>query len=318
MKIAIVGAGPVGVGMAVVFARAGHQIAIYESSVEARQPALGEIQAVLRLLDEAGLLVEPPDVIFSRIGLADELEEAVDDVAHVQECATGDLDAKRQLFRRIDGLLDLSATIATSSSSMTTTMIASEVEGRTRCLTAHPSNPPYLLPVIELGVAEFTSEEALTRVFDLVTDAGMTPVTILSEIPGLAYNRLQGALLREAYCLVRDGIVSATDLDTLVRDGLGRRWAVIGPFATADLNTLGGIVAHAQRLGPAYLSMGKERGQVDPWTPDLVERVASELRERLPSDSWDINRRIRDQALARIVRALADTSLPGVIDPRTM
>jgi 3-hydroxyacyl-CoA dehydrogenase len=123
------------------------------------------------------------------------------------------------------------------------------------------------------------------------------------------FNRLQGAVLREAYCLVRDGVVSAHDLDTLVRDGLGRRWSVIGPFATAELNTRGGIEAHAERLGPAYARMGAERGQDDPWTPELVARVAAEIHENLKPESWDQNVERRDRELMVLERARRNSDL---------
>ena len=110
----------------------------------------------------------------------------------------------------------------------------------------------------------------------------MVPVTLAREVEGFVFNRLQGALLREAYCLVRDGVVTAEGVDRAVRDGLGRRWAVIGPFETAALNVRGGVEAHAARMGEAYARMGAERGQHDPWTTELVERVAADLERRLP------------------------------------
>ena len=105
-------------------------------------------------------------------------------------------------------------------------------------------------------------------------------------------------MLREAYCLVRDGVADVDDIDRVVREGLGRRWAVIGPFETADLNTRGGIAEHARRLGPAYARMGAERGQDDPWTPELVEHVTAERRRLLPLDQWEERVAWRDRQLA--------------------
>jgi 3-hydroxyacyl-CoA dehydrogenase len=115
---------------------------------------------------------------------------------------------------------------------------------------------------------------------------------------------LQGALLREAYCLVRDGVASVEDVDRVVRDGPGRRWAIMGPFETADLNTRGGIAVHARRLGPAYARMGAERGQDDPWTDELVERVTRERRALLPLEKWGERVAWRDRALAALKEAL--------------
>src|SRR5688500_6615019 len=110
----------------------------------------------------------------------------------------------------------------------------------------------------------------------------MQPVLVRKEVEGFVFNRLQGALLREAYCLVRNGVASVEDIDRIVRDGLGLRWSVVGPFETADLNNRGGIEAHAEKMGPAYARMGAERGQHDPWTPDLVAKVAAARRRALP------------------------------------
>ena len=103
-----------------------------------------------------------------------------------------------------------------------------DLPGRGRCLIAHPGNPPYLIPVIEIVPAPFTDEDAATRAEALFAGAGLTPVRVRREVEGFIFNRLQGALLREAYCLVRDGVASVEDVDRVVRDGLGRRRAVEG------------------------------------------------------------------------------------------
>jgi 3-hydroxyacyl-CoA dehydrogenase len=155
------------------------------------------------------------------------------------------------------------------------------------------------LPVVELVPARFTDPDVVARVHDLLAEAGMSPVLVAREVEGFVFNRLQGALLREAYCLVRDGVVSPGDVDRVVRDGLGRRWSVIGPFETAHLNTRGGIESHAEKMGPAYARMGAERGQHDPWTPDLVRRVA----DGLPLDRWEQRVAWRDEALIALERA---------------
>jgi predicted thioesterase len=131
----------------------------------------------------------------------------------------------------------------------------------------------------------------------------MSPVRVRAEVEGFVFNRLQGAVLREAYCLVRDGVASVDDLDRVVRDGLGRRWALIGPFETSDLNTRGGIGVHAARLGPAYARMGAERGQHDPWTAELVELVVAARRAELPLEYWDERVAWRDRALMGLERA---------------
>ena len=96
---------------------------------------------------------------------------------------------------------------------------------------------------------------------------------------------------------MRDGIVSPEDLDTLVREGLGLRWSVLGPFTTSELNTRGGLRRHARVLGPVYARFGIERAAEDPWTEATIERVAAAIEGALPHSSWEANVRERDRAM---------------------
>jgi 3-hydroxyacyl-CoA dehydrogenase len=121
-------------------------------------------------------------------------------------------------------------------------------------------------------------------------------------VEGFIFNRLQGAVLREAYCLVRDGVADVEDIDTVMRDGLGLRWSFMGPFETVDLNTRGGILSHADKMGPAYARMGAERGQNDPWFPELVARVNAQRRALVPLERWADRVRWRDRMLMQLQR----------------
>ena len=301
--VAVVGAGSIGVGWTIVFARAGRSVAVHDPDPARLAAAPRELAARVRELADAGLLDEPPDVVAARVAWHAELAAAVRGAAHVQECAPEDLALKRALFAELDALAAPGVPLASSASTLTASAFARELPGRARCLVAHPGNPPYLLPVVEVVPAPFTDPAVAARVTALLSAAGMSPVTIRREIEGFVFNRLQGAVLREAYCLVRDGVASVDDVDRVVRDGLGRRWAVVGPFETADLNTRGGIAVHARRLGPAYARMGAERGQDDPWTDALVEQVAGERRARLPLEDWNARVAWRDRALVALERA---------------
>jgi 3-hydroxyacyl-CoA dehydrogenase len=146
----------------------------------------------------------------------------------------------------------------------------------------------------------FTAEAITGRATEVYRAAGLRPVLVRREVEGFLFNRLQGALLREAYCLVRDGVASVDDIDEVVRSGLGLRWSVIGPFETVDLNTRGGIESHAAKMGPAYERMGAERGQNDPWTPELVGDVTAQRRALLDLDDWDERVRWRDRQLIHL------------------
>ena len=305
--VAVVGAGSIGVAFALVFARANVPVRIWDPAVSRRSAVLAELGARLGDLASHGLLSEAADAILERVTVCDELRTAVAGAQYVQECAPERVELKQELFAELDRLAPPEAVLASSSSFLPASSFAADLPGRERCLVAHPGNPPYLIPVIELVPAPFTEDAATRRAEVLLAHVGLTPVHVRREVEGFIFNRLQGALLREAYCLVRDGVASVEDVDRVVRDGLGRRWAHIGPFETADLNTRGGIAAHAERMGPSYARMGAERGQDDVWTPDLVAQVERERRAILPAEEWETRVAWRDRQLMAALKARQGT-----------
>lgn len=286
MPIAIVGAGSIGTAFAVVHASSGRDVLLYDVSAAQRNNVLAQIAAIATDLETFDLLDNDVDSLVASVRVAATLEDAVSTAGFVHECSPEDLTLKRRLFPVIAAAAPADAIIATASSAITASEIAGEMPGRERCLVAHPGNPPFLLKTVEIVPAPFTSSEAVDATRVLLEAAGMTPIVVRKELKGFVFNRLQGAVLREAYCLVRDGVATVEEIDGLVRDGLGLRWSVVGPFEAVDLNTRGGIGCHAKLLGPAYEAMGAERGQHDPWTADLVEKVAAERRELLPLERW--------------------------------
>jgi 3-hydroxyacyl-CoA dehydrogenase len=177
------------------------------------------------------------------------------------------------------------------------------LSGTKRCLVAHPGNPPILVRVIEVIPVPFTAQEVVEQTCSLMRTIGLSPITVKKEIRGFVFNRLQGAVLREAYCLVRDGIASVEEIDQLVRDGLGLRWSVIGSFETVDLNWRGGISSHAKIMDAAYAAMAAEPGRNEPWTPDVVRQVEAERRALLPLDKWEDRVRWRDRQLIAMLSA---------------
>lgn len=301
--VAVIGSGSIGVSWAIVFARAGRPVRLHDNDPVRLKLARDELRARLVDLAEAGLLADAPATVGARISTHPRLGEALHDAVYVQECVPEDVELKRVLFARLDLLAPTGVALASSSSALTASQFAATLPGRERCLVVHPANPPHLLPVVEVVPAPFTADETVDAVIELLQAAGMSPVRVQREIEGFVFNRLQGALLREAYCLVADGVASVDDVDRVVREGLGRRWAVVGPFETVDLNTRGGIEAHAGRMGPAYARMGAERADCDPWNDELVREVAAQRRALLPLERWDERVAWRDRQLMRLERA---------------
>jgi 3-hydroxyacyl-CoA dehydrogenase len=275
----IVGGGSIGVAFAVTFARAGWRVRVFDPSAERRSAVLAEVRSRLDELVHHGLLDEASGDVAARVDVVDSVESAIVDADLIEECAPERAEIKRDLFAQMDRAARPDAVIASASSFLATSKFVDEsLPGHTRCLVAHPGNPPYLIPVVEIVPAPFTSDDATQRAIALFAEAGLKPVLVGKEVEGFVFNRLQGAVLREAYCLVRDGVASVEDIDTVMREALGMRWSVMGPFETVDLNTRGGIASHAEKMGPSYGRMGAERGQNDPWTPELVARVEAERR----------------------------------------
>lgn len=304
MKFAIVGSGSIGVAWGIVFARAGNEVNIFDIDGERIAKAKLDLGKRLEMLEQFGLSHSEKVSVLSRIKYFVELSDALKGVDYVQECVPEKRDLKEDVFRQIVSLTAEHVILASSSSAITTSEFAGNIQGRERCLVVHPGNPPYLLSVAEVVPAPFTSSETIETTMAILAEVNMRPILVHQEIEGFVFNRLQGAILREAYCLVRDGVVSAADVDRIVTEGLAKRWAVIGPFATTALNVQGGVRAHAARMGASYESMGKLRGQNDPWTSDLVNRIDKEIAEILPAEDWDENVLKRDRALLELTRLI--------------
>jgi L-gulonate 3-dehydrogenase len=307
--IALIGGGTIGRGWAIVFARAGHPVALHDTNLNALDEAMALIEASLADLAAFALLDEPAAAVLARIRTARTLDEAVAGAVHVQESVAETVEVKRAVFAELDRLAAPEAVLASSSSAIVASRFTGALEGRARCLIAHPAAPPFLVPIVEIVPAPWTAPETVEAARTLMEAAGQSPILVKREIEGFVFNRLQGALLREAYCLIRDGYATAEDIDRAVVAGPGRRWAVTGPFENADLNYRGGVRDHAARMGAAYARMGAERGQDDPWTEDLVAAVEAERHALLPRDDWAARVAWRDRrlmALAALWRRESD------------
>ncbi len=310
--IAVVGAGSIGVSWSIVFARAGHRVALHDADPGRLPAAADDVCSRLGALADAGLLAETPDAVAERVRTEADLAATVAGADLVQECAPEDLALKRELFAALEVAAPEHCVLASSTSALMPTPLFAHLAHPGRALVVHPANPPHLLPVVELVPGTATDPDVVADVDRLLAAAGMSPVHVDREVEGFVYNRLQGAVLREAYALVRDGVTDVEGIDRIVRDGLGRRWAVVGPFETSDLNTRGGIAVHAGRMGPAYARMGAERGQDDPWTPDLVELVVAQRRALLPLEDWEERVAWRDAQLIAQEQARRRTAHAGV------
>ena len=299
-KVAVIGAGLIGRAWSIVFARAGMEVALWDKFPETIPAALDYIAERLPELHEAGLLAELPATVLARIRPAATIAEAVEGVDYVQENGPERVGEKSELFAELDRHAAPHVVLASSTSGIPASDFTGNLRGRARCLVAHPVNPPYLIPLVEICPAPWTLAETVAKARRIQEQAGQVPVTIHREIQGFALNRLQGALLAEAFRLVDDGLISPEDLDATVKHGLGLRWAFMGPFETIDLNAPGGLADYCARYGGLYADLQQQMTPRE-WTPALVARLDTAQREGLPLNMQGVRQEWRDRRLMALL-----------------
>jgi 3-hydroxyacyl-CoA dehydrogenase len=248
---AIVGAGLIGCSWANVFARAGWTVLVWDTSPAQRDAAPARISRSLDDLQAHGL-VQHAAAAAARVQVVDRLEDAVQSADYVQESGPEVLEVKRETFAALDAVAPDGCVLASSTSAIVASQFTEALVGRARCIVAHPVNPPHLAPVVELCGAPWTSDATKARAHEVMQRVGQVPIEVRREIDGFVLNRLQAALLTEAFRLVQEGIVSPRDLDHTVADGLGLRWAFMGPFETIELNAPRGIADYCERYVPWF------------------------------------------------------------------
>lgn len=292
--VAVVGCGLIGRAWAIVFARAGLEVRVWDANPE-----------VLRctpdtLRDTCVETGEDPEIL-SRIHVCAELADALAGADWVQENGPENLDIKRGIYADLDRLTAPGAILASSSSALVASQFSDGLEGRHRILVAHPVNPPNVVPVVELCPSPDTAPEAMDRAEALMRQVGQVPVRLSREIDGFVLNRLQAVLLAESLSLVAQGVVTPQGLDDTIAHGLGRRWTLLGPLATINLNAPGGVVDYLDRYGPtmARLSDSAARGEAFASAAGQIIAAAAPEPKHIPTLS-----RRRDARLAALARFL--------------
>ncbi len=227
-RIAVIGAGLMGHGIAQVFAVAGHDVTITDSFAQNLDTAKSRIAANLRDLGEDESAV-------ARVRPCGDLVEAVRDADYVVEAVSEDLPLKQKLFAEIERYVRGDTILASNTSVIPITAIMQNLTARERALGTHWWNPPFLVPLVEVIETQWTSPEAIAWTMELHTAAGKKPAHVKKDVPGFIGNRLQHALWREAISLVEHGICDAQTVDEVVKASFGRRQAVLGPLENADL-----------------------------------------------------------------------------------
>jgi 3-hydroxybutyryl-CoA dehydrogenase len=298
-RIAVVGAGLMGQGAAVEFALGGYQVSLNSRSEASLQSGLKGIGEILQRLINLGLATQnSADVARSRIRTNVNLQESVRDVQVVYEVVYEDLALKQKVFRDLDRFCPKSTILVSGTSMLRLSDLAAATQRPDKVLLANYSNPSYLVPCAEVMRNEDSSDETVAVVCDLLTRIGKKPVVIETEVPGFVANRLQGALYREALWLVERGVITAQGVDTIIRTGVGRRWAVAGPFEIFELIGMDLVLAGMTYLIPhlensieipQVLQEKLDRGELGvktgkafyDWTPDSEEALRQRIAHAL-------------------------------------
>ncbi|MCM2505300.1 3-hydroxyacyl-CoA dehydrogenase [Aureimonas altamirensis] len=297
-SVSVIGAGLIGRAWAITFARAGCRVRLWDPVPSAIPEAMDYIASVADDLvrnDLAG--GRDRDTLLKAIEGRDTLTAALEGASWVQECGPERIETKRETFARLDASADPDAILASSSSALLPSAISEGLAGRRRCVVAHPINPPYLVPAVELVPAPWTDAGIMDRAAAFLRGIGQVPLVMEREIDGFIMNRLQGALLDEAFRLVEGGYASAADVDRGIADGIALRWSFIGPFETIDLNAPAGIADYVARYGPMYARLADSMRRQPDWAAITAGGIEAERRAALPAERLSDRQRWRDARL---------------------
>lgn len=233
-KIAILGAGTMGQGLARLFVKHGLQTTLYEPV----QDALSAAKKKLRVYQNKTLQSQSGNALEGDLSYTSELKAGVSDADFIIESAPEDLNVKRQLYSELGPLVKPDAIVASNTSTFPLSTLSDQQLFARRFIIAHFFNPPDVIPLVEIVKADNTSPGVAERIADFLSHCEKVPVILKKDLPGFVANRLQAAVLREACFLVENGIVDAAQVDTVMKESIGMRWAFTGPFQVADYGGL--------------------------------------------------------------------------------
>jgi len=231
-RVAIIGTGTMGPGMAATLARGGLDVACFDTLQAARDKTPGEVETALAVLDRIG---GPEGAERGTVTVHGDLAEAVADCDLVIEAVPENADIKAKVFANLDRLAPAQAVLASNTSGIPITRLAESVTDPSRVVGMHWSNPPHVIPVIEVIAGARTSPDVVERLRAMIDDLGLVAVRVQRDVPGFVENRVLYAIMRECLALVDDGVISAEELDTCVKWGIGFKLAVIPPLQLLDV-----------------------------------------------------------------------------------
>ena len=297
-RIAVLGLGTMGHGIAQIFASTGHRVRCYDSAAQARETLQDRIRSNMEQKSRLSLSPDlEPEAVLDRIEIVSGLEPSVQGADFVVEAVREDLPAKKDLFKRLEDLVSEKTILASNTSTFPMTEMSRDLRHPQRTLVTHWFNPPHIIPLVEVVPGRKTNEETVRRTMDLLKRNGKLAVRLHKEVPGFLVNRIQAAVFREIWDLVEQGVATPEQVDQAVSSSMGLRLAAAGPFEIADfagLDITGHVFGHllkeissSRSLPPAVDRLVKEgrygvkSGQgIYDYTPERIEERQSR-RDRL-------------------------------------
>jgi len=313
-KVGVIGSGLIGKSWAMIFASVGYEVTLYDIESSAVSAALASIRSELLELEAAGTLrgrlpaAEQADLIRG----TDRLEECLAGAKYVQECVPESLELKRKVWAEVDKIVGEDTILATSTSCIVPSKISDSLVHRSQFIVAHPCNPPYYTLMVELVPAPWTSDKCREGARAIMAEVGQQPVSMTRELPGFILNRMQYALLNECWRLIRDGITTPQDLDVVMKDGMGMRYAFMGPMETIHLNAEG-TQNYCDRYGDTIYDVSSDMGPIPTgWKQETaadreeVAQLQAMMEKDIPREKLAERRVWRDKRLAALAKMKRD------------
>ena len=304
-NVGVIGGGLIGASWAAIFSKSGFNVFVYDPFPDVFETYKSRVTSFLEELKSIDETINIEESL-NRISANVTIEDLCSNVEYIQESAPEILSVKQELFAKLDNLAPDEVVIGSSSSAMPISSITQNLKGQHRCIIAHPANPPHLIPCVEICPGENTSNKTIEKTKEIFTASGASIVNVKKEIDGFILNRLQGALLNEAMRLYSDGYASSDEIDATIRDGLGLRWAFMGPFETIDLNAPGGIKDYISRYGSMYIEMAKNQTKIPDWSEEAGKKLEIERRKILGHDELENRAKKRNQLLKSLRKVKID------------
>jgi 3-hydroxyacyl-CoA dehydrogenase len=303
-RVALVGTGVIGASWATLFLAKGLDVVATDTAPEAETKLRSTIARQWAAMETLGIT---PGASQTRLTFTSSLKEAVRDADFIQESGPERLEIKRTLYRAMDEAARPDVVVATSSSGILISEVQVACPNRPdRVLVGHPFNPPHLIPLVEVVGGKATSDTAIAAAMEFYSAVGKHPIHLRKEVKGHVANRLQAALWREAFALVRDGVASVADVDAAIAHGPGLRWALLGPFLNLHLSGgVGGLEYVLDHLGPPIESWWADMTDV---TIDdaLKAKLVAGGDDELAGKSMEVITKDRDRVLLELMRLKAE------------